>query len=74
VVSRAEAVGVKEAHPSREKGSLFGLLAATGLRIGQALALNRDEADLKVESADHQSGPSPATSVWCRYTPRQLPH
>jgi integrase len=27
---------------------LFGLLAATGTRIGEALALNRDEADLKV--------------------------
>jgi integrase len=27
---------------------LFGLLAATGTRIGEALALNRNEADLKV--------------------------
>lgn len=26
---------------------LFGLLAATGLRVGEALALDRDEADLK---------------------------
>jgi integrase len=48
LVSRADAVRVKEAHASREKGSLFGLLAATGLRIGEALALNRDEPDLKV--------------------------
>ena len=52
---------------------LFGLLAVTGTRIGEALALNRDEADLKVGVLTITHGKS-RDPRHVRYPRRQLRH
>lgn len=49
---------------ARTYPTLFGLLAVTGLRVGEALGLNRDDVDLDRNTGGQQRQvPSPATGA-----------
>ena len=50
--------------------ALFGLLAATGMRLGEALALTRDDVDLDDGRASRSGTRSSTAPGWCRCTRR----
>ena len=50
--------------------ALMGLLAVTGMRVGEALALDRTDVDLRQQAADDPRTPR-ATAAGCRCTRRR---
>ena len=50
--------------------ALFGLIAATGIRLGEAIALDRDDDTTSPRGCLPSGRPSSATPDWSRCTPR----